>query len=163
MQPYLAKVAGGDEDLIQEGAIGVWQAMQGKPEAQDGYLKCRAKWNIQTVARGIGKSLDIPKWHQRKTPIHLVRIGNQFDEQAQITEAVLPDRKRIPMDEYVIQKIDLERFLADLSTREASYLFLKMVRGISDAEAAERMDISRVWLQQMKKAIRAKVEDYLAA
>ena len=67
MQPYLVKVAEGDEDLIQEGAIGIWQAMQRKPEAGDGYFKQKAKWNIQTVARGVGKSLDIPKWHERKS------------------------------------------------------------------------------------------------
>ena len=163
MQPYLVKVAEGDEDLIQEGAIGIWQAMQSKPAAGDGYFKQKAKWNIRTLARGVGRSVDTPKRYERKTPIHLVRIGSTAGEEGQLTEAALSDPKHVPMDEYVIQKVDLERFLATLTMREAAYLFMKMVWGISDPEAAERMDISITWLKQMKKTIRGKIEEFFAA
>ena len=115
------------------------------------------------LARGVGRSVDIPKRYERKNPIHLVRIGNTAGEEAQLTEAALSDPKHVPMDEYVIQKMDLERFLTDLSMKEAAYLFMKLVWGVSDAEAAERLDISRPWLAQMKKSIRAKVEAFFAA
>ena len=163
MQPYLVKVAEGDEDLIQEGAIGIWQAMQSKPEAGDGYFKQKAKWNMRTLARGVGRSVDIPKRYMRKTPTYLVRLDGPHGEAGQISEAVLSDPKQVPMDEYVIQKVDLERFLATLTMREAAYLFMKMVWGISDPEVAERMDISITWLKQMKRAIRGKIEDFFAA
>ena len=163
MQPYLVKVAEGDEDRIQEGAIGIWEAMKQEPEAGDGYFKRKAKWNIQTLARGVGKSLDIPKWHERKTPIYLVRLDGPQGEAGQLSEAVLSDPNRAPMDQWVIQKVDLERFLATLTMREAAYLFMKMVWGIADPEVAERMDISITWLKQMKRAIRGKIEDFFAA
>ena len=64
------------------------------------------------------------------------------------------------MDEWVIQKMDFNRFLDLLSTSEFGYVHLKMVEGMPDVEIAKRMDTSITWLQQMKKAIRRKVEDY---
>jgi len=135
LRPYLVKTARGDEDLIQEGAIGVWEAMKRKPDAPDPYIKQKAKWNIHTVARGIGKSVDIPKWHHRKTVITLTPLGTIPDEEGQLTEAVLSDPKRVPLDEYVIQKVDFERFLADLTLREAGFLFLKIIWGSAIAKS----------------------------
>ena len=129
----------------------------------EGYLpQQRAKWNIQTLARGVGKSLDIPKWHERKTPIYLVRLDGPQGEAGQLSEAVLSDPNRAPMDQWVIDKVDFERFLATLTMREAGYLFLKMVWGLSDPEASIRMDISITWLKQMKAGIRRKIDAFYA-
>lgn len=158
--PYLVKTAKGDEDLVQEGAIGIWEAMRQEPEASDGYFRNRAKWNIQTVARGVGKSLDIPKWYRRKTVITLIPLDAIPSEESQLTEAALPDRKRVPLDELVMDKVDFERFLATLTIREAGYLLMKLVWGIADNEVAERMDISITWLRQMKTGIRNKIEAF---
>ena len=44
LRPYLVKTAKGDEGLIQEGAIGIWEAMRKEPEAGDGYFKRKAKY-----------------------------------------------------------------------------------------------------------------------
>ena len=162
MTPYLMKMANGDEDLVQEGAIGVWEAMERKPEASDAYFKRNARWKMLNLARGVGKSIDIPKWYERKTPIYLVRLDDNGEEAGQISEAVLSDPNRGPMDEAVIDKVDFERFLATLTMREAGYLLMKLVWEVSDHEAADRMDISREWLRQMKAVIRRKVEAFYA-
>ena len=89
--------------------------MKREPEAGDGYFKRKAKWNIQTLARGVGKRLDIPKWHERKTPIYLVRLDGPQGEAGQLSEAVLSDPNRAPIDQWVIDKVDFERFLATLN------------------------------------------------
>jgi len=116
MMPYLIKTAGGDEDLIQEGAIGIWESMAKKPDASDQYYANKARWNIKSVARGVGKSLDIPKWHERKTPISIIHYDARLDgSDTELSQAILTDRKRVPLDEYVIQKVDFERFINGLS------------------------------------------------
>ena len=154
MMPYLIKTANGDEDLIQEGAIGIWQSMTKKPDASDQYYANKAKWNIKSVARGVGKSLDIPKWHKRKTPITIVH------HDAVLSQAVLADRKRLPLDDYVINKVDFERFRNSLSMTEDEYVRCKVVEELPDREASERLDISVENIRFMKKALRGKIEAY---
>ena len=132
MRPYLAKVAEGDEDLIQEGAIGIWEAMKrSKPEAGDGLLQAaRPSGTSETLARGVGKSLDIPKWHERKTPASTWFVSMHHRKamrRASSPRRSWPTGQGLPMDEYVIDKVDFERFLATLTMREAGYLFLKLV------------------------------------
>jgi DNA-directed RNA polymerase specialized sigma24 family protein len=154
MMPYLIKTARGDEDLIQEGAIGIWESMMKDPEAPAKYYATKAKWEIQSVARGVGKSVDIPKWYKRKTPIHIVNYD------AELSQAVLADRRRISLDEYVISKIDFERFIATLYSTEAEYVRCKLVDEVPDSEASDRLNISLVKLREMKKALRLKVEAF---
>ena len=72
LMPYLVKTTRGDEDLIQEGAIGIWESMKEQPYAANKYHTTKAKWNIVNVARGVGRSVDIPKQYPRKLPITLV-------------------------------------------------------------------------------------------
>jgi hypothetical protein len=42
LMPYLVKTASGDEDLIQEGAIGIWESMKEQPYAANKYPRARA-------------------------------------------------------------------------------------------------------------------------
>jgi len=154
MMPYLIKTANGDEDLIQEGRIGIWEAMSKEPNAQDAYHRTKAKWNIQSVARGVGKSVDIPKWYKRKTLITIVHYD------AELTQAILADRRRLPLEEYVISKMDFERFIATLYSTEAEYVRCKIVEEVPDSEVSDRLDISLVRLREMKKALRLKVEAF---
>ncbi len=162
MMPYLVKMSGGDEDLIQEGRIGIWEAMSKEPDAPNTYHRTKAKWNILGRINGVGKSVDIPKKaYKRKWPISIVHYDARPDNtNVELAQAVLADRRRVLMDDWVIQKVDFWRFLDSLSTSEFGYIHLKMVEGMPDSEAADRMDISLVWLRAMKKAIRNKVEDF---
>ena len=159
--PFLIKTAQGDEDLMQEGAIGIWQSMMKKPEGANRYYATKAKWNIQTVKRGIGKSVDIPKWYKRQTPISIVHYdATPYNSNTQLSQAILPDRKHVPLDELVIQKLDFEGFLDSISLKEAGYIHLKMVVELPDAEVAKRMNVSIQNLHAMKKELRGKIEDY---
>ena len=72
LMPYLVKTTRGDEDLIQEVAIGIWESMKEQPYAANKYHTTKAKWNIISVSRGVGRSVDIPKRYERKVKITLV-------------------------------------------------------------------------------------------
>ena len=154
MMPYLVKMSGGDPDLIQEASIGIWEAMSKAPDATDGYYRNKAKWTIIGNIRGVGRSVDIPKAYPRKTPITIVH------HDAELSQAVLADWRRLSLDEWVIQKMDFRRFLDTLSTSEYGYVHLKTIEGMADAEVSKRMDISLEWVRAMKKAIRNKIEDF---
>lgn len=72
MMPFLMATASGDEDLIQEGAIALWETIQKAPDATDRYYQNKAKWTIIGNIRGVGKSVDVPKAYPRKWPISIV-------------------------------------------------------------------------------------------
>jgi len=161
--PFLMKMSGGNEDLIQEGAIGIWQAMAANPTATDAYFRTKAKFNIINQARGVGKSIDIPKAYPRKVPITIIHYDEKPDDcDADLSQAILADRRRVPLDEWVLQKMDFRRFLDTLTTMEYGYVHLKMVEGLIDKEASRRMDVSVDRVQEIKQAIRGKVEDFYA-
>ena len=157
MMPYLLKMSGGDSDLLQEGAIGIWEAMSREPHATDTYHRTKAKWNILQQIYGPGKSIDIPKKsYKRKWPIAIVHYD------AVLSQAVLADRRRVPLDEWVIQKVDFERFIATLYSTESSYVRYKIVDELPDKEAANRMDWSVEKIRFMKKALRGKIEAFFS-
>ena len=162
MMPYLIKTANGDEDLLQEGAIGIWESMQKKPDASDVYYANKAKWNIKSVARGVGKSVDIPKWHKRKVPISIVHYDTAKNADAVFSLAILADRKRLPLDDYVINKIDFEHFIATLYSTEAEYIRCKVVEELPDCEISKRLDISVEKIRFMRKSLRWKIVDFFA-
>jgi DNA-directed RNA polymerase specialized sigma24 family protein len=68
-------------------------------------------------------------------------------------------RKRLPLDDYVLSKIDFDRFIDSLSSSEAEYVRLEMIEDFYDWEAAEWMDMSVPKVKAVKKAVRAKIED----
>ncbi|MBI9084689.1 MAG: sigma-70 family RNA polymerase sigma factor [Desulfobacterales bacterium] len=154
LMPFLVKTAGGDPDLIQEGAIALWETIQKAPDATDGYYRTKAKWSIIGKIRGVGRSVDIPKAYPRKMPVSIVHYD------ADLSDSVLADRRRVPIDEYVIQKMDFEQFINTLTSSEAGYIRMKMVEGLADHEASKRMDVTPTRLCQMKKALRGKIEAF---
>jgi hypothetical protein len=128
LMPYLVKPARGDEDLIQEGAIGIWQSMTAFPRAANKYHATKAKWSIITVARGVGKSVHIPKQYPRKHPITIVHYDAIPDNaDADLAQAILTDRNSLPLDEMVIRKMDYELFINTLTTTEERYVRFKVV------------------------------------
>jgi DNA-directed RNA polymerase specialized sigma24 family protein len=137
LMPYLVRTARGDEDLIQEGAIGIWESMKEQPYASNKYHTTKAKWNIGNVSRGVGRSVDIPKQYPRKVPITLVHYDAIPDNaDADLSQAMLTDRNGLPLEEVVIRKVDFERFVATLTTTEERYVQYKMVDELPDRMAA---------------------------
>jgi len=55
---------------------------------------------------------------KRKTAITIVHYDAIPDNaDAEFSQAILTDRKRVPLDEYVIQKVDFDRFINGLSRK----------------------------------------------
>jgi DNA-directed RNA polymerase specialized sigma24 family protein len=164
LMPYLVKTARGDEDLIQDGAIGIWESMKEQPYAATKYHATKAKWSIISVARGVGRSVDIPKQYPRKFPITLVHYDAIPDNaDADLSQAILTDRNSLPLDEVVIRKVDFERFINSLTTTEERYVRYKMVNELPDAKAAAVLSMSLERLHALKATLRAKFEDHFTA
>jgi DNA-directed RNA polymerase specialized sigma24 family protein len=164
LMPYLVKTARGDEDLIQEGAIGIWESMKSCPYAANKYHTTKAKWNITSVSRGVGRSVDIPKRYERKVKItlfHYDAIPDNAD--ADLAQAMLTDKNVLPLDEMVIRKMDFERFINTLTTTEERYVRFKMVDELPDRTAAAALSMSMEKLHAMKTLLRGKIEDHFAA
>ena len=161
LMPYLVKTARGDEDLIQEGAIGIWQSMKEQPYAANKYHTTKAKWNIISVSRGVGRSVDIPKRYDRKFPITLVHYDAIPDNaDADLSQAMLTDKSGLPLDEVVIRKLDFERFIATLTTTEEKYIRYKMVDELPDRTAAAALSMSVEKLHALKTTLRGKIVDH---
>jgi DNA-directed RNA polymerase specialized sigma24 family protein len=161
LMPYLVKTARGDEDLIQEGAIGIWQSTTNFPRAATKFHATKAKWSIISVARGVGKSVDIPKQYPRKVPITLVHFDAIPDNaDADLAQAILADRNSLPLDEMVIRKMDYERFINTLTTTEERYIQYKVVDELPDRVVADALSMSVEKLQAMKSTLRGKIKDH---
>jgi len=164
LMPYLVKTSRGDEDLIQEGAIGIWESMKEQPYAANKYHTTKAKWNMVNVGRGVGRSVDIPKQYQRKVPITIVHYDAIPDNaDADLSQAMLTDKNGLPLDEVVIRKMDFERFITTLTTTEERYVRYKMVDELPDRTAAAALSMSMEKLHAMKTLLRGKIEDHFAA
>jgi DNA-directed RNA polymerase specialized sigma24 family protein len=161
LMPYLVKTARGDEDLIQEGAIGIWESMKKVPYAVNKYHTTKAKWNIVNVSRGVGRSVDIPKRYERKVQITLVHYDAIPDNaDADLSQAMLTDKNGLPLDEVVIRKMDFERFINTLTTTEERYIQFKIVDEMPDRTAAAALSMSVERLHSIKAALRGKIEDH---
>jgi DNA-directed RNA polymerase specialized sigma24 family protein len=164
LMPYLVMTARGDEDLIQEGAIGIWESMKEQPYSTNKYHTTKAKWNIVNVARGVGRSVDIPKRYERKFPITMVHYDAIPDNaDADLAQAMLTDRNGLPLDEVIIRKMDFERFINTLTTTEERYVQYKMVDELPDRTAAAALSMSVEKLHAMKATLRGKIEDHFTA
>ena len=161
LMPYLVNRARGDEDLIQEGAIGIWESMKDQPYAATKFHATKAKWNIISIARGVGRSVDIPKQYPRKTPITIVHYDAiPDDSDADLSQAILTDRNSLPLDEMVIRKMDFERFVNTLTTAEERYVRYKMIDELPDAKAAAALSMSLERLHDLKATLRGKIEGH---
>jgi DNA-directed RNA polymerase specialized sigma24 family protein len=164
LMPYLVKTTRGDEDLIQEGAIGIWESMKEQPYAANKYHTTKAKWNIINVSRGVGRSVDIPKQYPRKLPITIIHYDAIPDNaDADLSQAMLTDKNGLPLDEVVIRKMDFERFINTLTTTEERYIQFKMVDEMPDRTAAAALSMSVEKLHAMKATLRRKIEGHFTA
>ena len=164
LMPYLVRTAGGNEDLIQEGAIGIWESMKEQPYAANKYHTTKAKWSIISVSRGVGRSVDIPKQYPRKLPITLVHYDVIPDNaDADLSQAMLTDKNSLPLDEVVIRKMDFERFINTLTSTEERYIRFKMVDEMPDRTAAAALSMSVEKLHALKTTLRGKIEGHFTA
>ena len=98
---------------------------------------------MSTSARGVGRSVDIPKRYERKVQITLVHYDAIPDNaDADLSQAMLTDKNGLPLDEVVIRKMDFERFINTLTTTEERYIRFKMVDELPDRMAAAALSMS---------------------
>ena len=164
LMPYLVKTASGDEDLIQEGAIGIWESMKMYPYAVNKYHTTKAKWNIVNVTEVLAGAWTSPSDMKRKVKITLVHYNAIPDNaDADLAQAMLTDKNGLPLDEVVIRKMDFERFINSLTTTETNYIRYKMVDELPDRTAAAALSMSVEKLHAMKATLRGKIEDHFTA
>jgi hypothetical protein len=61
LMPYLVHTARGDEDLIQEGTIGIWESMKKVSYAVNKSHATKAKWSIISVSRASSRNASTGK------------------------------------------------------------------------------------------------------
>jgi DNA-directed RNA polymerase specialized sigma24 family protein len=163
MMPYLLKTARRNEDLIQEGAIGIWESLKKYPNAANKYLATKARWTIANVTRGVGVSVDVPRRYKRKFPVSVLHYDNLPDDaDGRLAQAILADRSGLPVDEAVIWKVDFERFLNTLAPAEAEYIRYKVVDDATDKAAAANLSMSIEKLYAMRAALREKIRAHFS-
>jgi RNA polymerase sigma factor (sigma-70 family) len=163
LRPFLRHTARGNEDLIQEGAISILKSLKRIPDAPNKYLRTGARWCILNQVNGVGKSVDIPKRYNRQFPITITYYDAIPDNSdAELSQAIITDRNRLPLDEMVIRKLDFEHFINNLSGPEAKYIHLKVVDELLDREIAIKLGKSKDQVKYLKRKLRSKIKDHFA-
>ena len=159
LRPFLRRTTRGNEDLIQEGAISILKSLKRIPDAPNKYIRIGVRWSILNQINGVGKSVDIPKRYNRQFPITIVHYNAIPDNSdAELSQAILTDRNRLPLDEIVIRKLDFEHFINNLSWPEAKYIRLKVVDELLDREIAVKLGKTKGQVKYLKRKLRAKIE-----
>jgi len=153
LAPYIRFEAGADEDLVQEGNIGAYQALKKKPSATDLYLKNRAKWQMIDSTRR-GRCICRRNGYKRKNPIEIVH----YDQLAFTT--ILEDRK-LPLDDLVISKVCFDNLLTASTRHEKAFIRYKL-QELSDVKIVKKLKLSWPRLKEMKRAIRLNLDQVLA-
>ena len=163
LRPFLRLTARGDEDMIQEGAISILKSLKRIPDAPNKYLRIGVRWSILNQVNGVGKSVDIPKRYNRQFPITITyydAIPENSD--AELSQAILTDRNRLPLDEMVIRKLDFEHFINNLSGPEAKFIHMKVVDELLDRKIAIKLGKSKDQVKYLKRKLRSKIKDHFA-
>ena len=142
------------EDLRQEGLLGAYQALQRDPHGSKRFLLNKATWEMVSSWRK-GKSIDTGFYKRKNLKIihyeHLPLADNVF------AEAVSSNGKD-PVDEQAIFRIDLGRFLGNLSHNERLFIQSKAIDGLSDVRVKTRPGITFDTLKAMKVNIRKQIQ-----
>ena len=163
LRPFLRRTARGNEDLVQEGAISILESLKRIPDAPNKYLRIGVRWSILNQINGVGKSVDIPKRYNRQFPITIVHYNAIPDNSdAELSQAILTDRKRLPLDEMVIRKLDFERFINNLSGAETKYIHMKVVDELLDREIAIKLGKTNDQVKYLKQKLHSKIKNHFA-
>jgi len=151
LRAFLRRTARGNEDLIQEGAISILKSLKRIPDAPNKHLRTGARWSILNQVNGVGKSVDIHKRYNRQFPITIVHYDAIPDNSdAEVSQAVLTDRNRLPLDEMVIRKLNFEHFINNLSGPKAKYIHMKVVDELLDREIAVKLGKTKSQVNYLK-------------
>ena len=117
-----------DDDLKQEGLLGVYHALRKDPHGSTRFLMNKAKWGIISSLRK-GRSVD-NGFYKRKN-LKIIH-HNQSPCEDGLFAAVIPENGKYPVDEQAIFRIDLERFMEKLTENERQFIRLKVIDGVAN-------------------------------
>ena len=144
----------GNDDLKQEGLIGAYKSLNANPHASNRFMLNKAKWSMVSFLRK-GRSVD-NGFYKRKN-LKVIRY-NQLPTDDGIFAAAVSNGDKDPLDEQVIFKIDLQRFLGKLSRNERSFIRYKMIDGLTDVGIKRRLGITYETIRAMKSNIRKQIQ-----
>ena len=132
MKSHIAYYSEGNQDLKQEGMLGIWESLRKDPGGTDRFLKNNSRWKmIMSVKKG--KSIDSKKSpslkNQRLRPIEIIRTDAVA---AEVGEYILEDNWTLPVDDVAIGRICYSRFIGSLSSLERRLVLSKLREELRD-------------------------------
>ena len=144
----------GNADLRQEGLLGAYQALQIDPHGSKRFLLNKATWEMVSSVRK-GKSVD-NGFYKRKN-LKIIHYDHLPFEDGIFAEAV-SSKGQEPVDDQAIFRIDLGRFLENLSHNERLFIQSKAMDGLSDPNIKRKLGITFETLKAMKVNIRKQIQ-----
>jgi len=158
----IRQIVRGDDDLYQEGVMGLREGLLRNPYGTDSYLISAIKWAISHY-RNRGVSIDNgPQWEYRKRlvdgtvktyrkemlPVYIDKLMSEF-------ELEFPDYSYAP-DILALDKICAEKFYMLLDKGEAEFVdacIKTMGRYFYNSQARRELGISHVKYNMLKRAV----------
>jgi hypothetical protein len=149
--------AGKNEDLRQESLLAIWTGLLKDPNATDGYLKTRIRWQIRGIHR---HSFGIDTMYRKRDDIEFIR-SNHSDIDDDLCLAYVVNRS-LPLDDQIINKIDTEKFLNSLDYNEHQIVQYKL-EGMRDRDIIRELHMSYERFYEIKGGLRPKIAEHFSA
>ena len=151
---YLRNYAKQDDDLIQEGNIGVYNAIRekgGSSEIRESYFRTKMKFVITNYLKK-GKSIDNGFWKRDKVNIMSVDSVN-----SDVAATILNDKISKPVDEQVIDKVAMDNLLDSLSETEKTFVH-RRIMGWTYINIMKKLNLTTELLDEIRKSVRCKIQ-----
>ena len=151
LAPYVRAMSGGNDDLAQQCAIGIYQALSKDPHGNDRFLKNSAKWEMLNYLHR-GRSVD--NGFLKRDKIRIVHYDHSTTDAMFLM--IFKNRMTIPLEDLVIDKITTEGFFDTLTEIERMIVNYKL-DGLSDRKIEFRLNMSHIRFKRIRKEIRLKI------
>ena len=146
-----------NDDLRQEAMLAIWTGLLKDPNATDGYLRTRIRWQIRGVFR---HSAGIDTAYRKRDDIEFIHSNTPDIDDNLCLEHVV--NRYQPLDEQVIDKVDTERFLNSLDANEHDMVQYKL-EGMRDKEVVRELHMSYQRYYDIKRGLRSKIAEHFTA
>jgi DNA-directed RNA polymerase specialized sigma24 family protein len=150
---YLKNYAKEDDDLIQEGNIGVYNAIKekgGATKIKESYFKTKMKFVITNYLKK-GKSIDNGFW--KRDTINIIPCDSVNSD---VSANILKDTYSKPVDEQVIDKVALENLLSSLSETEKRFIHLRIMDW-GYIQITKKLRLTTDKLNEIRQSVRSKI------
>jgi hypothetical protein len=150
---YLRNYAKQDDDLIQEGNIGVYNAIKEKGVAtniKESYFKTKMKFVITNYLKK-GRSIDNGFWKRDK-----INIMSMDSVNSDLAATILNDKISKPVDEQVIDKVAMDNLLDSLSETEQKFVHLRIMDW-GYIKIIKKLRLTTDKLNEIRQSVRSKI------